>query len=296
MRIPICLLALLSITRADTTTIGSDPLVRFEVHYSSSTVDIGNYDVQRALLELMQASDDDGIEHRHTTQNKYKQCDIRDRVQHLDVTFEATGAWGDVGPITKAQMQYQLFNIAGHMLDRLSKPFRWQLYTDCISKTDDPTGDHDLPCGFAASRVCEEICSPVSIVECGEFAWAHRIPAAISIYAYDVATGALRADALHLKFSSVSYRHSLRCGLIVGAVLVALDWVNLDFVRMWNRFDAAEKTLLAPELDKLLTTQEKLLRDAKEARRNPAFNGFNFALLFYDSIAMICRAEPEGGW
>ena len=258
------------------------PLVKFKVIYSTNTVDIGDFDVQKAMLSLITASSEDGVELDQTKQSIYKQCGVRGRVQHLDVSFKASGTWGAAGPIGKDQMRFQMLNIAGHMLERLSKPFRWQMYSDCVA-SDDAVGDHDLPCGFAASRSCEEICDPLDIAECTQFAWAHRIPTQITIAAYNVEDDSLRADALHLKFSSVSNRHGLKCALIVGTFMVAADWVRLDFLQSYHRFAEAEKLLVHDGLDAAMTTEQRLLKDFKNARHNPSTDSFNFSLLVGDS-------------
>lgn len=175
-------------------------------------------------------------------------------------------------------MKTQLLNIAGHLMDRLSRPFRWQLYSDCVT-SDDSTGSHDVPCGVGASRLCDDICAPVDdLIECSEFSWAHRMPTRISIRSYNVADGTLRPDELNLSFSSVTHRHSLKCSTAIGIVMIFLDWVNMDIIRFMSRAEAGFR-VFNPAIEEVMTEEQKLVKSFEKATENPRWQSFSFALV-----------------
>ena len=175
-------------------------------------------------------------------------------------------------------MKHQLLSIAGHMLDRLSKPFRWQFYSECVSGDEVTQLSHDVPCGPEASRTCADICAPVtSITECNKFDWAHRLPVSISIRSYNVADGSLRPDELHMKFSSVTHRHGMRCATFVAAFMVSLDWINMDFTRYTARLEKGFG-LLHP-VEEALTEEQKLIKEYKSVTHNPRLDSFSWALV-----------------
>ena len=66
------------------TASASQPLVRFEVHYTAATVDVGNLDIlKQTYADLLAASDDHGVELHKMDRVLYKQCALRGSPHHL---------------------------------------------------------------------------------------------------------------------------------------------------------------------------------------------------------------------
>ena len=69
---------------SSSTASASQPLVRFEVHYTAATVDVGNLDIlKQTYADLLAASDDHGVELHKTNRVLYKQCALRGSPHHL---------------------------------------------------------------------------------------------------------------------------------------------------------------------------------------------------------------------